>query len=194
MIDSEIFAQQMAKLADRIGRALAGPTQREYHRVLSAALTTEQFLAAMTLAFAKWPAAYRTWPSPEEIVAYVAAPSAAALSAAETFERVLELTNDPRRSPVDVRQLVEQISPAAKRAFNAAGGMRDFRGVLEVDVPWLRKRFVEAYEHAAEHAQAEQSAALALRDAEPRVAALVAGLAQAKQIPAAPAQTSRRIA
>lgn len=184
MIDQEIFLQQMALLADRIGRPLAGPTQREYHRQLSEALTTQQFLAATTLAFNTWSGEFRLWPSPAQLIELVTPVAKPALSAVEAFELVLAATNDPRISIADARTRVQQLGAAAVRAFHAAGAMRDFRNVLESDVPWVRRRFVEAYEAAAENADAERAAMLALQDADARVEALIGTLAAAKQLPA----------
>jgi hypothetical protein len=183
MIDREMFKQHMALIADRIGRPLAGPTQVEYYRQLSPQLTTQQFVAAATLVFNTWSAEYRVWPSPQQIVELITPVAKPALTAAEAFERVLAATNDPRYPINEQRIKVQELGATAVRAFHAAGGMRDFRNVLESDVPWLRKRFVEAYELACENADAERTAALALNDAESRVAALVSSVASAKAMP-----------
>lgn len=185
MIDKEVFLQQMALLADRIGRTLAGPTQREYLRVLSSALSTEQFLAATTLAFSKWSGEFRAWPSPQQLIELVAPVAQPALTASEAFEVVLDVTNKPQLSHEERRRLVQELGASALRAFRAAGGLRDFDGVLESDIPWLRRRFVEAYENACEHADAERAATLAIGDADRRVAALVGGIAAAKALPPA---------
>jgi hypothetical protein len=184
MIDKEIFLQQMALLADRIGKPLAGPTLREYHRVLSAALTTQQFLGAATLAFQTWSAEYRIWPSPQQLIELITPVAKPALAASEMFELVLAATNDPRLSITEQRHKVQSLGATAVRAFYAAGAMRDFRNVLEADVTWLRKRFVEAYEAAAEKADAERVATLALNDAEERVAGLIGNLAETRSLPA----------
>lgn len=183
MIDKQVFGHQMAVLGDRIGRQLHNATLREYYTHLSAALTTEQFVAATTLVFHAMSAAYRNWPSPAEIIELVSPVARPALAASEMFERVLETMTDPRIAPHDQRQRIQLLGAAAVRAFHASGGARDFRNVLEVDVPWLRKRFVEAYESACEHATAERVAALALNDAEARVAALISAVATAKAMP-----------
>lgn len=184
-IEQEIFKQQMALLADRVGRVLAGPTQVEYYRQLSAELTTEQFVAATTLAFRTWTAEFRNWPSPQQLIALIAPVSRATLSALEAFERVLSVTNNSAKYPdmAARREGVQALGQAVYRAFLAAGGLREFTGVLETDVPWLRKRFVEAYEAAAENVEAEQQAQLALGDADLRVAALIADVAKVRQMP-----------
>ncbi len=177
MIDQELFRQRMALIADRIGRPLAGPTQVEYYRHLSAALTTEQFVAATTLVFHAKSAEYRNWPSPREIIELITPVAEPSLTAHEMFERVLALTAGNDVSQYEAGQRVQTLGAAAVRAFYAAGGRRDFRNVLEADVPWLRKRFVEAYEAACENADAERAATLALNDVDARVAALTTGLA-----------------
>jgi hypothetical protein len=192
MITEEIFLQQMALLADRIGRPLAGPTQREYHRQLTAALTTEQFVAAATLAFNRWGGEYRNWPSPQQIIDLVAPVAKTSLTASEAFEYVLAATNDPRVSIDEQRAKVQQFGAATLRAFYAAGGMRDFRNVLESDVPWLRRRFVEVYDAAVDNEHAKHAATLALADAEARVAALITSVASQRTLPAGPVHGSRR--
>jgi hypothetical protein len=194
MIDPEIFKQQMALIADRIGRPLAGPTQVEYHRQLSAQLSTQQFVAAATLVFNTWSADFRNWPSPAQIVELITPTAKPALSAAEMFEKVLSATNDGVSKPNEQRIKVQMLGAAAVRAFHAAGGMRDFRDVLEVNVPWLRKRFVEAYELACENADAERAATLALNDADTRVAQLIGSIAQAKTMPAPAKRIESRVA
>lgn len=191
MIDKEIFLQQMALLADRIGRELSGPTQVEYHRQLSAALTNEQFVAAMTLAFRQWSGDYRTWPSPQQIVELIRPVAAPTLSAHEAFEQVLDVMNKPQLPINERRAAVQAMGASPLRAFIAAGGNREFIDVLEVDVPWLRKRFVEAYEHACANAEAEHEAMLAIGEADTRVQAMVSSIAAAKALPTKP---QRRIA
>lgn len=184
MIDPQVYANQMGLVGDRIGRQLHEATLREYYRHLSAALTTEQFVAATTLVFHAKSAEYRNWPSPRELIELVTPTENPALAGAEAFERVLGITNDPRIPPHEQRQEIQRLGAAAVRAFHAAGGMRDFRNVLETDVPWLRRRFLEAYALACEHAESERAATLALNDAETRVAALVSSVASTKAMPA----------
>lgn len=184
MIDREIFLHQIALLADRIGRELSGPTQVEYHRQLSQVLTTEQFVAATALAFNTWPADYKTWPSPRQIIELIAPVAEPSLSANEAFERVLAITNQYAPTSSRAAQLAEVQALGANtiRAFRAVGGFRDFVNVLEADVVWLRRRFVEVYAHVCETADAEQQATLALGDAESRVQQLVSGIAKARAI------------
>lgn len=183
MIEKEVFAQQFALLADRIGRPLAGPTQAAYYRQLSAELTTEQFVAAMTLAFRKWNGEYRNWPCVDQILELITPVEAPTLSASEAFEAVLAVTNDPRLAQAERRAKVQEMGAATMRAFLAAGGMRDFTDVLEADVTWLRKRFVEHYVDVCEHATASRQSELAIAEAEERVHTLIANVAKARAAP-----------
>jgi hypothetical protein len=179
MIDREIFKQQMALLADRIGRTLAGPTQLEYYRHLSASLTTDQFVAAMSLAFRTVSGEFRNWPSPAELVELITPVERPSLSAAEAFERVLAVTNDPRVSIGEQLAAIQKLGASSVRAFRAVGGRREFSGVLEADVKWLRKSFVEAFTASCEGAEAERAATLALASASDQVNALVGATANA---------------
>lgn len=183
MIDKSVFANQMGLLADRVGRQLHEATLREYFRHLSNALTTEQFVAATTLVFHAKSAEYRNWPSPREIIELIIPVERPAIGSAEMFEKVLAITNDPRIPIPDQRQRVQELGATAVRAFYAAGGFRDFRDVLEVDVTWLRKRFVEIYDTVCEFAEAEQTAQLAMNDATNRFATLANSIAAKLAMP-----------
>jgi len=90
---------------------------------------------------------------------------------------VLDLTNDPQATMGETLPKVQAMGAATVRAYRAAGGWRDFRNVLEVDVTWVRRRFVEAYEAATENANAERASTLALAAAEDTVQSLVASTA-----------------
>lgn len=157
-------------------------------------MSTTQFVAAATLVFNTWSADYRNWPSPAQIVELITPIAKTALSAAEMFEKVLAATNDGVSKPNEQRIKVQMLGATAVRAFNAAGGMRDFHDVPEVDVTWLRKRFVDAYELACENADAERAATLALNDADQRVAAIIGAIAKEKAMPAAAKRIESRIA
>lgn len=174
-IDKEIFLQRMALLAGRIGRELEAPVQAEYYRQLSAELTTQQFVAAMGLAFNTWNAAYRTWPSPAQLVEMIAPVANPSLSAPEAFERVLAIASRHPQSPEFATRLadIQALGANTVRAFRAAGGFRDFQNVLESDLPWLRKRFVEIFDAVCETADSERTATLALASASEQVIALI---------------------
>ncbi len=178
MIDREVFKQEIALLADRIGRTLAGPTQVEYYRILSAELSTEQFVAAMTLAFRNVTGEFRNWPSPAELVALITPVAASILTAAEAFERVLEIAADPRLDRPSKSARIQALGASAVRAFRAAGGFRELENVLEAEVRWVRRNFVEAYASSCENAEAERAATLALASTEDRIRQLVTATAE----------------
>jgi hypothetical protein len=184
MIDQAIFLRQMAVLADRIGRPLAGPTQADYHRILSAELTTEQFVAATTLALRTLDGKYRNWPSPQQLLELIAPVSAPTLTAEEAFEKVLEIANGYQVGQFTVKAKIQELGAATVRAYHAAGGWRDFANVLEADLPWLRKRFVQAYEESCKHADADRQATLALSGAHEQVQLLTSQLAAKLAMPA----------
>ncbi len=189
MIDHKIFLEQIALLADRIGRPLAAPTQRAYYDALSDSLTTEQFVAATTLAFRTWSAEFRNWPSPKQIIELIAPVENPALSALDAFESVCAIVS-PKVEKAEQLVRIQALGAAAVRAFRAAGGFRDFTGMLDDELPWVRKRFVDAYEAACEGATAERDAQLALNASNDRFAALVANVANQRSMPEEP----RRIA
>lgn len=182
MIDKEVFAQRMALLAGRIGRELEPPVLREYYLDLSARLTTEQFFAASALAFKQWDGAFRVWPSPDQLVELIIPVTSPSLSALEAFEECVRAHRwpvwTPRPTPDTAREKIMLMGAAVFRAYKAAGGWREFAEPIERDLPFLRKRFVEAYEDATTNAEASQAAALALAAANEQVSALVSGVAQ----------------
>jgi hypothetical protein len=174
-IDREIFAQCMGFLGGRIGRPLEAPVLKQYYLILSAELTTQEFVAAATLEFRTWDARYRTWPSPKDLIALIRPVAAPALSAAEAFEQVLEIANrhEFHERYGQRREDIAALGAAAMRAFRAAGGFRDMTNAPIDQVVWLRKRFVEAYETACQHADAERDATMALAAADERLQQLV---------------------
>lgn len=183
MIDRQIFAHQMGILADRIGRDLKAPTLRAYYQALKQSLTTEQFVAATTLAFRTITGDYRVWPSPAQLIELVTPVADPTLSGADAFERVLAITNDPR-IPIGERvPMIQELGAATVRAFRAAGGRREFENVPEDQVKWLRRSFLEAYTAACENADAERVASLALASASAQVRALVNATADKLSMP-----------
>jgi hypothetical protein len=105
------------------------------------------------------------------------------LPAHEAFEKVLAITNDPRiERPAQLEQ-IQNLGALTMRAFRAAGGFRDFQNILEADIPWVRRRFVEAFTAATETAIAESQATLALEQSDEKTRGLIAQLAKAKQMP-----------
>lgn len=184
MIDRVAFARVMGGFADRIGRALAPETAEMYFDVLASALTTDEFLAGARIVFRTH--RYNTWPEPEQFIAAAKPLPVAALSGAEAFEQVLSLANDPRIADRNTR--IACLGPLVERAYRAAGGYREFANVLEADVKWLRRSFIEAYEMAADSAARTNDAATSLAaisaprlgEMEDGAALIVRGLAQLK--------------
>lgn len=172
MIDQGQFGLIMASFADRIGRPLATFTARMYYDVLSAELTTEEFLAAARVVFKTH--AYNTWPAPQQFIAAVKPQNDPALTGAEFFELIVG-RNDPRR-------VATSLGPIALRAFEIAGGNREFSGVLECDVHFLRRRFVDAFVAASSEGEAQGQARVALANVDPKAAALIGQTAKALQI------------
>lgn len=193
-IDRVAFARVMGGFADRIGRPLAPETADMYLDVLSEALTTEEFLAGARIVFRTH--RFNTWPAPEQFVEAVKPQSAPELAAAEIFERVLAIAANAYRPYSERLAEITALSAVAARAYHAAGGRRDFETVLEADVPWLRKRFVERYEEAMDEAAKRHQAHVALAAVEPTVHALITDTANrlgmpdsrraVRQIPARP--------
>lgn len=180
MIDEQVFAHQMGILADRIGRPLAAPTLQQYHASLSRRLSDAEFVAATTLAFDKC----RWWLTVDEFVELVHAQTPIALRANEAYNAVVRAVG----SCYDRNEIrwdrLNALDAVAVRAFRATGGFRTFDNLQLTDEPFVRRRFVEAYEAAAAHAETQEAAALALTEADPRVRELIAGTANARSLPA----------
>jgi len=193
-IDKDMFSQYMGLLAERIGRALSPPVYAEYFRALESELTTKQFIGAATLAFRTWPAEYRNWPSPQQLVEMVRPVAAPSLSGPEAFEKVLAIANRHPQMPeyATRRTDIQVLGAATLRAFVAVGGFRELTNVALDQVPWIRKRFVDAYDAACENAEAEKAADLALASADERMRQLVASTADA--LPTMPGVPQKRIA
>lgn len=172
MIDPAAFARVMGGFADKIGRALAPETSAMYYDVLSESLTTDEFLAGARIVFRNH--SYNTWPAPHQFIDAVKPKDAPALAASDVFERLLG-SQHPERIALG-------IGPAALRAFRATGGKREFTAVLEQDVKWLRQRFVENYEHAVKAFDAGADAHRALEAVSPKVAAIIANVAELRDI------------
>lgn len=180
MIDRLAFARVMGGFADKIGRALAPATAEMYYDVLSSALTTEQFLAGARIVFRIH--AYNTWPAAQQFIDAAKPEAAAKLTGSEAFEKVLALTNDPRIT--NHAEQVAALGPVVERAYRAAGGYREFRDVLEADVKWIRKLFVENYELAESAALRQTDASLSLEAVDGSVMGLINRVAEQKSIPA----------
>jgi hypothetical protein len=178
VIDRLQFAKVMGVFADRLGRALAPATAEEYYLALSLALTTEEFVAGARVVFRTHQ--YNTWPAPIQFIRAANPLPENNLLAAEAFEAALEIMSDSRVPMLTRKAQVDALGPATARAFRAAGGVRDFQLVLLDQIPWLRNRFVEAYEAAAsDESKAEHALSAGVPHAtlDPRVGAMVKQLA-----------------
>jgi hypothetical protein len=172
VIDKTTFASVMGAFADRIGRAIAPPTAELYYAELSDALTTEEFVAGARVVFRTHQ--FNTWPAPQQFIDAAKPKPKPDLAALEAFEKVLGIMQSGGGLDGLARRLerVAALGTVVDRAYRAAGGTREFNDVLTVDVPWLRKRFVEAFTDAV----AEEASPPLL--APPKVAALAADVAK----------------
>lgn len=174
MIDRLQFAKVMGVFADKIGRALAPATAEEYYLALSLALTTDEFVAGARVVFRTHE--FNTWPAPIQFIRAAKPEPEDTLLAAEAFEQALEIMGDSRVPIMTRKAQVEALGPATARAFRAAGGVREFQMVLLDQVPWLRNRFVDAYEAAtSDEAKAEHALAAGVphEALDPRVSGMV---------------------
>ena len=167
----------MGVFADRLGRALAPATAEEYYLALSLALTTEEFVAGARVVFRTHQ--FNTWPAPMQFIHAAKPEPEDTLLAAEAFEHTLEIMGDSRVPLMTRKAQVEALGPATARAFRAAGGIREFQMVLLDQVPWLRNRFMDAYEAAtSDESKAEHALAAGVRyeDLDPRIVGMVTQL------------------
>ena len=178
MIDGELFAQHLGVLADRFGRALAGPTLREYHARLSAELSTEEFVAAARLVFRD----ETFWPAPRVFVEKVRPSADPALLAQAAFERVVTLVRRHGWQFIPPAILADLDRPTL-RAVGTAGGWRAIAECDDSGWPFLRKRFEDAHRALAAERAKETAAQVALEEAEFAVQSLVAGVAGATGMP-----------
>lgn len=160
MIELPKFARVMGTFADRIGKPLTKDTLRLYYAVLSASLTTEQFLAGAAIVFRTH--AYNTWPAPQQFIDAVLPPAASTLSAAEAFERVLAIASRSSIPPHERDAAIAAFGAVVVRAYRAAGGRRRFENILDDDVTWARRDFIGAYEGAISEEARATDAAIAL--------------------------------
>lgn len=179
MIDSELFAQQMGILADRIGRPLAAPTLRQFHVSLSGRLTNEEFVAATTLAFEKC----RFWPSVDELVELVKPKESPEAIAEDVFQRVLDIATNVYLARMLRLEGVRFVHRSAEAAFKTVGAFGAFEGLATAELPFLRKRFIAAFVNHESKLVGEDRAQLALADADSRVQHLVASTAAARTLP-----------
>lgn len=168
----------MAVLGDRFGRRLAPPTVARYYEALSATLTTEEFVAAAQVAFKR----DKFWPSPDALIQYVKPVVGSEVEAMEQFEKVLVATDNIYTSRRVRMDTVLALGAITERTFRAVGAFNVFEGLTIAERPFLARRFVEAYQHIADHEKAQEVATAALANADARVKAL-APVASARALP-----------
>lgn len=189
MIERMAFARVMGGFADRIGRALAPETAEMYYDVLASELTTDQFMAGARIVFRSH--TYNTWPSPQQFIDAIKPKASASLDAADVFETVLEIVNRTSLDWSERQRQIMALGPIVERAYRAAGGRREMECVPVESVPFTRRRFVEAFEHATENEARQSDAAGALEavsaprltEMEDGAAMVVQGLARMKSLP-----------
>jgi hypothetical protein len=181
VIDRHAFAKVMGGFADKIGRALAPETSEMYYDVLSESLTTDEFLAGARIVFRTH--AYNVWPPAQLFIDAIKPKEQAKLSAAEVFERVLEIAAPSGVPFADRDARIVALGPLAVRAFRAAGGRREFEDVLEADVKWIRKAFIDAYDMATTESVSERDARVALAAVDATIAPLIQSTAAALSLP-----------
>lgn len=181
MIDKDAFAHQMGILGDRFGRPLAPPTLRQYFTDLSGVLSTEEFVAATSIAFRR----SRFWPSPLELIELVRPDKPVRLAAGEAFNAVVRAVGNYYEPRVDRLGKVEALGAGAVAGFRACGGFDCFDHLELKDEPFARNRFIEAYEYATAFARSNDESSQALAAAPDQVRALVREVAQARSLPPA---------
>lgn len=175
MIDKKIFATAMSILADRFNRPLHEATIRAYRDVLSRDLTTEEFVAAVDLAFRDC----TFWPSPREIIEFVKPVPDLNLEAARAFDEVLGLGFPHPAGTCWSRETIETtVGEYAAKAFSAIGAQGRLRNISADDMPWARREFVTAYRGAALQGSKQITAARALVLVQTQTPALAAGSGQ----------------
>lgn len=145
MIERTVFAQLMAAMSQRIGKALGDEALAMYFAILSEELTTEQFQAGMKGIFRDH--AFATWPSPAEIVQRAKpAGELRALAAWSALEDVL-------RRRVAEKPLVPQLQACGVDAltiatFLAIGGLSRWRSLNDFRFDAMRSEFLERFAEA----------------------------------------------
>lgn len=146
MINTDVFIERMAELADRFNRPLHEATQRRYYELLNRELTTEEFVAAAELAFRN----SGFWPSPRELIEYIHPPRDLGLEASQAFDKVLSLGEPTPHGTSWLRsKIVDEIGESAAVAFSAIGAQGRLRNITVDDLPWCRREFIAAYKAAA---------------------------------------------
>lgn len=129
MLNKQVFAREMAILADRFGRSVSNPVLNSYYEALSNSLTDEEFIGAAKRIFNE----SQFWPSPSEFVdkARGRVEDAAQLEWMEVMGGIAE------------DRKFTGLTPSGKAALEAVGGRYAVRSSL--DVGFIRRDFIAAY-------------------------------------------------
>ena len=142
MIERTVFAQLMAAMSQRIGKALGDEALAMYFAILSEELTTEQFQAGMKGIFHDH--GFATWPSPAEIVQR--GKPAGDLRAASAWAAL----EDALKRRVSYMPLTAQfeacgVDDCAAAAFFAIGGLARWKSLNDFRFDEMRREFLARY-------------------------------------------------
>ncbi len=146
------FAEGLVRLQVLFGVELTKAQQHVYLEALSD-LTDQEFTDGCRALEAHWAPAFGVkFPAPGVIRKYALPHRNRASEAGELFDRIRSAGEyTPTGSRWTVGAIGEQFGPLAAEAFHAAGGSGAFAGEQdERSLPFLRKRFCEAYVASAE--------------------------------------------
>lgn len=181
-IPTEMFSGWMGTIGDRFGRALEPATMKGYHRILSNALTEEQFDRAAAIVFARFE--YKgSWPSPQVFIDAGRPRSQPELDAAETL-RVIRLLIRANGYAIEARPSYFHLEPHIRRAVDAVGGIKRVHESTLESEPFLLRDFAKALGQAKEAHTAAVLAGVAPQQLDPSVRAAIDTVSQRMQIPA----------
>src|SRR5690242_16799853 len=140
MIDKGKFATGMGLLAGAFNRTVDGAVSRAYYSILSNALTTDEFEAAVGKVMAE----ETFWPSPAKLIAAVrSSPADAGAAALEHVNRVLSDHGGYRFLPHE--KFHSEFDAPTRAAIAAVGGLADIADTPIERHPALVKKFSSAY-------------------------------------------------
>lgn len=173
MIDKQAFAEYMGQLGGAYGREIDAPVSRMYYAILSARLTTEQFIAAI----AKTLAAETFWPAPAKILEHAGVGNE---DEAELAFKAMSATVRDHGGYLRLpHEVFAQFDPAVRAAIKAVGGLREIAERSGPDKrPALLKRFVRAYNESRSGVTA-----LPIGQSQERTLALVRSVAKDMALP-----------
>lgn len=153
MIDSQVFAEAMAVLSDRFNRPFHPGTQREYHAILSAELSTEDFTVAARIAFRE----SQFWPSPQQLIDFAKPPRDLELEAVEMFDRMRDLGEDNAGYGRNWRRdKIAELGEPTLAGFKAIGANEGLRNLEVKNLHWIRQSFIAAYKAKARETKADR--------------------------------------